>query len=217
MFTRSIFAACLLLSAIPLCAEPLNEAQTSELLQKISEANGKEDLQADLNEVREDKMTVKPIIKSGKLWFKRPNKFKEDFPGNNLYVCDGSTLWNYSYLLEQTETYTVGKERRIDNLLAAITAGFDFSRLSSQYKVSAEEDGASWKLTLVPKGALKKQVSQLILWLSKEFIIQKSEASLYRGGRITTTFRNVRRVTVPDSTFDFKPPEGTKVISPLER
>jgi outer membrane lipoprotein-sorting protein len=36
-----------------------------------------------------------------------------------------------------------------------------------------------------------------------------------KGQVFTETYTNVRRDTLPDSTFEFSPPPGTKVSTPL--
>lgn len=219
MFNRVITVTMLSLAAVvSLRAGELSEPQTTELLGKLASLNKDRNyMQAEFRESHKRVMTKEPIVRSGTLWLKLPNQFRREIPGNSTLVSDGTTFWMYYPALNTTEVYPLGKERQVDENIAAITAGFDLVRLGENYKVTAFDEGSGWRLELIPKRSLKKKVTKLNLWLNKDYGIERVEAILKKGEVLDTTFRNMKRGSFSDSIFKFSPPKDSEVSKPLER
>ena len=71
-------------------------------------------------------------------------------------------------------------------------------------------------LQLLPRTAAMKRVFQkLDLRINDKFRVERTDMLLPNGDRIVTTYSNQTRTPIPASTFEFKPPAGTEVTTPL--
>jgi len=221
MLTRFIFSTLLFTLPLPLLARDLNETETNTLLSNIASANkGRASLQTDFKEVKTLKLVRDPIVSEGTLWLKLPNQFKKEqrSGSGSTYICDGKEFWIYYPVFKKAECYPLGHEKKIDESLAAVTAGFDLVQLKEIYNVSASEEANGWKLQLVPrKSSLRRNMKELVLSLSKEFEIESANVSLPKDGKLLTTFRNHKHGAISDSVFKFNPPLGTEITRPLDR
>jgi outer membrane lipoprotein-sorting protein len=75
---------------------------------------------------------------------------------------------------------------------------------------------AGYELTLLPRAASMKRVFQkLDLRINDQLRVERTDMLLPNGDRIVTTYSNQTRGPVPASMFEFTPPAGTEVSTPL--
>ena len=176
-------------------------------------------LNAEFTEERTTRLVNKPIVSSGTMSFQAPNKFRREVKGNSpsLAVCDGEELWIYYPAFKEAEHYTLGQRQVFDDSLAALTAGLNFDGVEKFFRVTARKDGnGGYNVSLVPKSSgLKKYVTTLEVAIDDEGIVKKTDATLPKGDRVLTTYRSVKSAKQSDSKFDFTPPAGVNVTTPL--
>jgi outer membrane lipoprotein-sorting protein len=62
---------------------------------------------------------------------------------------------------------------------------------------------------------MKRAFQKLDLRINEHFRVERTDMLLPNGDRIVTTYSNQTRAPIPVSTFEFKPPAGTEVTTPL--
>jgi outer membrane lipoprotein-sorting protein len=62
---------------------------------------------------------------------------------------------------------------------------------------------------------MKRVFQKLDLRINDKFRVERTDMLLPNGDRIVTTYSNQARSAIPASTFEFKPPPGTDVTTPL--
>lgn len=62
---------------------------------------------------------------------------------------------------------------------------------------------------------MKRVFQKLDLRINEKFRVERTDMLLPNGDRIVTTYSNQTRTPIPPSTFEFKPPAGTEVTTPL--
>lgn len=135
---------------------------------------------------------------------------------SSLTVCDGRQLWIYYPNFKEAEHYTLGQHSFFDDSLAALTAGLNFQDIAKFYRYDAFREPAGYRLVLHPKtSGLKRMLRELSVWITDEFLIAKTEASLPRDDSVVTTYKNQRSQEVAGSAFEFKPPTDVRVSTPL--
>lgn len=173
---------------------------------------------ANFSEEKTTRLLAKPITSTGTIAFQAPNKFRRELVGNNpsTTVCDGSELWIYYPNFKEAEHYTLGQKQFFDDSLAALTAGLNFNNVEKYFKVAVTKEGHGYRIALTPKtGSLKRIMTGLTVWMDDEGTIQKTDAELPKGDRVTTTYREVHPAKQSDAKFEFAPPAGVKVSAPL--
>ena len=111
----------------------------------------------------------------------------------------------------------MGKRAIFDDALAALTAGLNFARVEEFYQleITPEEDGG-YRMVLTPhRSNLKRIVAQLVVVLDKELDVHRTDLTLPKGDQVVTTYTAQRRVPIPESTFEFAPPQGINVSRPM--
>lgn len=220
MFNRSIRLFLLLVLCAPLLrAEPLAPADLKALLGRIREKRaGSPQMQADFQEEKNVKMLNKPIVSSGKIWFQSPNKFRREAKGNSpsITVSDGQQLWIYYPKFQSAEHYSLGKHSPLDPGINAITASLNLENVESTYHISATKEADGFQLQLLPRNpSMKRFLQTFAIRMNNELQVARTEMVQPNGDRIVTTYSNESRAPIPASTFEFTPPAGTDVTTPL--
>ena len=208
----------LLFSLAP--AQSLDEAGTKALVGKIAaKRQAKPFLQADYREEKSGGILSRPAISTGKLWYSAPNKFRKESTGagrESTIVSNGDLLWMFYPAFQEAERYDLKKQKFLNQGIAAFTTGLDFAQVERDFTVSAEESGAGFTLRLTPKkSAVSRMLSQLIVRFSKELELQSVETTSPRGEKIHTDLSNLKTGQIPDTLFDFMPPAGATISTPL--
>jgi outer membrane lipoprotein-sorting protein len=205
---------------VPLAhASPMTQSDIDQLIQKLQTLhNSQPSLQANFREERHLAMLKEPIVNEGKVWFTLPDKIRREIGGKtpSTTVIDGKKMSIYYPNYQQLEIYDLEKRPVIKDSLRALTAGLNFRGIANYYDIVGSKNGSEYQVTLTPKTAsLKKLVKSVELTIDENLtpvhvVVQDSKGQVF-----TVTYTNVRRETLPASTFEFSPPPGTKVSTPL--
>jgi outer membrane lipoprotein carrier protein len=194
---------------------PLSDGELKTLLAAIRQNRT---TQADFQEERVIRLMKNPITSSGRIWFQPPNKFRREVKGSSpsVTVSDGRELWIYYPNFKSAERYPLGKGSPLDATVAAINSALNLENIETSFNVSATKSDNGHELALLPRTAAMKRVFQkLDLRINSEFRVERTDMLLPNGDRIVTTYSNQTRAPIPASTFEFKPPPGTEVTTPL--
>ena len=198
-------------------AAPLPEAELKSLLAAIRQNRT---TRADFQEERTIQLMKKPIVSSGTVWFEPPNKFRREVKGNSpsITVSDGRELWIYYPNFKSAERYPLGKGSPLDATVAAINSALNLENIETSFNITATKTEDGHELQLLPRSAAMKRVFQkLDLRITNQFRVERTDMLLLNADRIITTYSNLTRAPIPASTFEFKPPPGTDVTTPLGR
>ena len=200
-------------------AEPMSSADLKSLLGHIREKRAAApQVQADFEEVKTVHMLNKPITSSGKVWFQSPNKFRREAKGNSpsTTVSDGQHLWIYYPKFKSAEHYSLGKRSPLDAGIAAITASLNLEDVESTYHLGGTKEADGYQLQLTPRNpSMKRFLQTFSIKLNNELQVVRTEMLQPNGDRFTTNYSNESRAPIPASTFEFTPPAGTDVTTPL--
>jgi len=211
---KYVIVAVLTLTSIARSA-PLSEADLKNLLAAIRQNRT---TQADFQEQRVIRLMKNPVLSSGTVWFQPPNKFRREVKGNSpsVTVSDGRELWIYYPNFKSAERYPLGKGSPLDATVAAINSALNLENIETSFNISATKSDTGHELALLPRTAAMKRVFQkLDLRINDKFRVEGTDMLLPNGDRIVTTYSNQTRAPIPPSTFEFKPPTGTEVTTPL--
>jgi len=196
-------------------AAPLSEADLKNLLAGIRQNRTTE---ADFQEERAIRLMKKPIVSSGRISFQPPNKFRREVKGNSpsLTVSDGRQLWIYYPNFKSAERYPLGKGSPLDSTVAAINSALNLENIENTFQINATKTDKGYELALLPRtGSMKRVFQKLDLHINENLRVDRTDMQLPNGDRIVTMYSNQTRASVPASTFEFKPPAGTEVSTPL--
>ena len=217
---KILFAICTLIGLIvPAHADPLSPADLKSLLAQIRDKRGAApQMQADFQEEKFIHLMTKPIMSAGKVWFQAPDKFRREVKGNSpsVTVSDGQQLWIYYPNFKSAEHYPLGKRSPLDATIATLLAGLNLQNVESNYYVTASKINNGYQLDLVPRRpSLKRFFQRLSVQIDAELQAQRTEMLQPDGDRIVTRYSNHVSGPIPPSTFEFTPPPGTEITSPL--
>jgi outer membrane lipoprotein carrier protein len=214
---RTVLPSIFLFVALTCIANsaPVSETDLKDLLAKIRQNRI---TQADFQEQRVIHLMKNPILSSGKVWFQPPNKFRREVTGNSpsLTVSDGRQLWIYYPNFKSAERYPLGKGSPLDSTVAAINSSLNLEDVENNFQIAAAKTGNGYELRLLPRAPSMKRVFQkLDLRINNELRVERTDMLLPSGDRIVTTYSNQTREPVSGSMFEFTPPAGTEVSTPL--
>ena len=214
---RTTVFATLVFAALMFAARtaPLSEGDLKNLLAGIRQNRS---TQADFQEERVIRLMKKPILSSGTISFQPPNKFRREVNGNSpsVTVSDGRQLWIYYPNFKSAERYPLGKGSPLDSTVAAINSALNLENIENTFQINAAKAEKGHELTLLPRTpSMKRAFQKLDLRINDNLRVDRTDMLLPNGDRIVTTYSNQTRAPVPDSTFEFKPPPGTQVTTPL--
>src|SRR5690349_1940447 len=196
-------------------AAPLSETELKNLLTAIRENRT---TRADFQEERVIRLMQKPVLSSGTVWFQPPNKFRREVKGNSpsVSVSDGRDLWIYYPNFKSAERYPLGKGSPLDATVAAINSALNLENIESSFNITATKTENGHELQLLPRSyQMKRAFQKLDLKINDKFRVDRTDMLLPNGDRIVTTYADQTRAAIPPSTFEFKPPAGTEVTTPL--
>ena len=218
----SIMTAIAILVLTPLLqADPLSPADLKALLARIRDKRATApQVQADFQEEKTVHMLNKPIASAGRMWFQAPNKFRREARGNSpsITVSDAQQLWIYYPKFQSAEHYSLGKRSPLDTGIAAITASLNLENVEAIYHMTGTKEPDGYQLQLTPRNpSMKRFLQTLSIRMNSELQVVRTEMLQPNGDRIVTTYSNESHAPIPASTFEFTPPAGTDVTTPLGR
>jgi outer membrane lipoprotein-sorting protein len=197
----------------------MSQSDIDQLIQKLQALhNNQPSLQANFREERRLAMLKEPVVNEGKVWFTLPDKVRREIEGKtpSTTVIDGKKMSIYYPNYQQLEIYDLNKRPIIKDSLRALTAGLNFREIGSYYNVEGSKDGNVYHITLTPKTAsVRKLVKSVDLTLNENLTPARVVVEDSKGQKFTITYTDVRREPIPESTFEFSAPPGTKVSTPL--
>src|SRR6266480_1495270 len=214
---RAFMYGILVVSALASVAKsaPISESELKNLLAAIRQNRT---TQADFQERRVIRLMKNPVLSSGTVWFEPPNKFRREVKGNSpsITVSSGSELWIYYPNFKSAERYPLGKGSPLDATVAAINSALNLENIENTFQINATKTDKGYELALLPRTASMKRVFQkLDLHINENLRVDRTDMLLPNGDRIVTMYSNQTRAPVAASTFEFKPPAGTEVSTPL--
>ena len=198
-------------------AEALSEADVKNLLARIRENRI---TQANFQEQRIIRLMKKPVVNSGKVFFQPPNKFRREVKGSSpsVTVSDGQQLWIYYPNFKSAERYSLGKRSPLDSVIASINSALNLENIENTFHITATRAGNGYELELTPRTAsMKRAFQKLNLRINDNLQAERTDMLLPNGDRIVTVYASQTRAPIPASTFDFTPPPGTDITTPLGR
>jgi outer membrane lipoprotein-sorting protein len=200
-------------------ASPMTQGDIDQLVLKLQTLhNSQPSLQANFREERHLAMLKDPVVNEGKVWFTLPDKIRREIGGKtpSTTVTDGKKVSIYYPNYQQVEIYDLEKRPIIKDTLRALTAGLNFREVTNYYDIVGSKNGNDYQLTLTPKtAAVRKLVKTVDLTIDENLTPLRVVIQDSKGQMFTESYSNVRRDTLPESTFEFSPPPGTKVSTPL--
>ena len=160
----------------------------------------------------------KPIVSSGKIWFHTPNKFRREVTGNlpSVTVSNGRDLWIYYPNFKSAEHYSLAKRSPLDAAISAITTALNLENVEHTFHIAGNKAEKGYDLELTPRNPSMKRIFQkLLLHLSDDLFAERTDMLQPNGDQIVTTYQNPNHAAVPPSQFEFTPPPGTEVSTPL--
>jgi outer membrane lipoprotein carrier protein len=202
-------------------AAPLSPAELKELLTRIrAKRAAAPQAQADFREEKVIRLMKNPILSTGRLWFEAPNKFRREVKGNapSVTVSDGQQLWIYYPNFKSAEHYALGRRSPLDSVITAINAALNLENVEKDFRITASKIDSGYELELLPRSpSMKRMFEKLNLRIDRELLAERTEMSQQNGDRIVTTYANQTRGPISASTFQFAPPPGTDITTPLGR
>jgi outer membrane lipoprotein-sorting protein len=201
--------------------QSLSEADVKNLLARIAERRASSpDVRADFQEQKTMHFLNKPIVSSGKIWFRAPNKFRREIGGSSpsITVSNGRDLWIYYPNFKSAEHYTLGKRSPVDAAIAAINTALNLENVEKTFQITGRKVVTGYELQLLPRSpSMKRMFQKFDLRLNSDLVAARTEMTQPNGDRIVTTYSNQTRAAIPASTFEFVPPAGTAITTPLGR
>ncbi len=148
---------------------------TDELIRAIDEQQQKiVTMTANFSQRKETSLAKEPLISSGIVKFKRPDKvhFVYARPQEMEIALEGKTIWIYYPVRSQAEKYFYGGSRRMTQYLEPITGIFQktFSQVQESYSLIylGVESERLYRFRLQPKDEkIRKFLSRVDLWIDK--------------------------------------------------
>jgi len=200
-------------------AQPLSATDVKTLLERIREKRAAApSMQADFQEQRKIHLLDEPINSSGKIWFQAPSKFRVERKGNapSITVSDGQQLWIYYPNFKSAERYSLAKRSPLDAAISAITTALNLENVEHTFHITGERSEKGYDLELTPRNPSMKRIFQkLLLQLSNDLFAERTDMLQANGDRTVTTYENAGHTAIPPGQFEFTPPPGTEVSTPL--
>lgn len=219
---RTFFVSLLLVcaaSSVP--AQALAPGEVRTLLEQIRQRRASApNVQADFREEKTLRLMNKPIVSAGKVWFQSPNKFRREVRGNSpsITVSDGEQLWIYYPNFKSVERYTLGKHSPVDAVIAAINAAMNLENVETSFRILGRKIDNAHELELTPRSpSMKRMFQTFTVRLNPDLLAERTEMIQPNGDHIVTVYSNQSRAAIDRATFEFKPPAGAEVTTPLGR
>jgi outer membrane lipoprotein carrier protein len=200
-------------------AQSLSDAEIKKLLTRIHEKRvASPNVQADFQEEKASHFLSKPLMSTGKVWFRAPNKFRREMKGGSqtVAVSNGNDFWIYFPNKRSAEHFDLGKNSPVEAALSAMSTALNLENVESSYQISGTKADHAYELQLLPRTQAGKRIFQSFnLRLSGDLFVERTEMVKPNGDKIVTTYSNQSHAAIPAGTFEFSPPAGTEITNPL--
>jgi outer membrane lipoprotein carrier protein len=199
MITRIILATVFILISM---SYSIAQENANEVLMNIQEKfNSINDLTAELTQSVNSKVNLK-----GKVYFKKENHLRFEFK-NILIVSDGETSWNYNQ--KDNKVVITDYESEGNKILSIRQIIFEYPE---DCELNTFESEGEKVLELIPKDDAFS-FNSIKLFIDNDYLITKALIDDPASGAIQIDLSNYQlNKNLPDSYFQFSPPEGSQVI-----
>jgi outer membrane lipoprotein-sorting protein len=200
-------------------ASPMSKSDVEQLVQKLQALHQSQpSFEANFKEERHTALLKDPLVSQGKIWFTVPDKVRREVNGSrpSTTIIDGNKMSIYYPSFQQLEVYDLAKKPMLRDSLQAIAAGFNFEKVTAFYNIEGSKEGNGYHLILTPKTASMRRLMRSVdLEVDQNLSPSQVQVQDAKGEKILVNYSNVRRGSVPESMFQFTPPAGTTVTTPL--
>jgi len=210
----------LLLSPAAAQAQKLLDAEARAWLQQLAVSRSSDAVtQVNFRETRTSPLLQAPVTAEGTLQFQPPDRFRRETTGRNgsVMVSDGTTFWIYYPAFQEAEKYSVkaggGAAAAAMN---ALVAAFQARDLDKYFRCEVTREGDSHRVALEPRRRNERKfLASITLLIGPDQKLRHAAWTTPDGERTEVDFSGER--TIPRGDFDFQPPNGTHVNTPLGR
>ncbi len=221
MFKTLLCNVAFLALAFAANAQSLSPVEVKALLARIRDHRASApNLAADFRQQRKVHLLDEPLLSTGKVWFQAPNKFRLEVKGNSpsVTVNNGQQLWIYYPKFNSAERYSLTRHSPLDAAIAALTAGLSMQNLEATYRVTARKEGSGYVMQLEPRSpSIKRLFQSLEITLNDRLQATHTDILQPNGDRMVTDYTSHSAAAIPASQFQFTPPAGAEVSTPLGR
>src|SRR5437660_5079016 len=172
--------------------QSLSEADIKNLLARIAERRvSSPDVRADFQEQKTMHLLNKPIVSSGKISFRAPNKFRREIGGSSasITVSNGRDLWIYYPNFKSAEHYTLGKRSPVDAVITAINTALNLENVESAFQISGTKSGNGYELRLLPRSpSTKRMFRRFDLRLNPDLTVERTDMVQATGDQVVTVY-----------------------------
>lgn len=94
----------------------------------------------------------------------------------------------------------------------------NLENVEATYNITATKEADGYQLQLLPRNpSMKRFIQTFGIRLNNELQVLRTDMVQPNGDRLVTTYANENRAPIPASTFEFTPPAGTEVTTPMGR
>ena len=199
MITRIILATIFILISI---SHSLAQENANAVLKNIQDKfNSISDLSAQITQSVNDKVNLR-----GKVFYKKDNCLRFEFD-NMLIISDGETSWNYNK--KQDKVIITDYENEGNKILSIRQIIFEYPE---DCELNTFESEGKKALELIPKDDTFS-FNSVKLFIDTENLITKVLVDDPATGTIQIDLSNYQlNKSLPDSHFQFSPPEGSQVL-----
>jgi outer membrane lipoprotein carrier protein len=199
---------------------PVLSQDTAELMRNIDEQQKKiQTLQADFSQKRETALAKKPLISSGTVKFKRPDRVRWAYarPERVDIASNGKEIWLYYPQRGQAERYLLSRGKRLAQYMEPLMSIFEkpFAQLASEYDVTYQgRAGSVHQFRLRPKrGKVQEVITQVDLGIdSTSGAIVTLTVAETSGDRLTLEFKKMQiNLPLSEDDLDVKMSPSTRV------
>ena len=135
-----------------------------------------------------------------------------------MTVSNGLDLWIYYPNFKSAEHYSLGKRSPVDAVIAAINTALNLENVEKTFHITGAKIDNGYALRLLPRSpSMKRMFQKFDLRLNSDLVAERTEMTQPNGDHVVTTYSNQTRAAIPASTFEFTPPAGTAISTPLGR
>jgi outer membrane lipoprotein carrier protein len=174
----------------------------SDILQNIRDKfETINDLSADLTQSVNGNLNF-----NGKVYYKKENKLRFEFK-NILVISDGENAWNYNQ--KDNKVIITDYENEGNKILSLRQIIYEYPE---DCEMSTYESEGQRVLELIPKND-NFSFNFIKLYLSNDYLIKKALIDDPASGTVELSLSDYQlNKNIPDSFFQFSPPEGSQVI-----
>lgn len=217
---RLLLLLVLLLSPAAARAQKLSDVDAQAYLQKLAASRAGDAVTAvNFRETRTSPLLQAPVTTEGTLQFQPPDRFRRETTGRNgsVMVSDGTTFWIYYPAFQEAEKYSVkaggGAAAAAMNALVAAFQARDLDRF---FRCEVTREGGSHRVALEPRRRNERKfLASITLLIGPDQKLRHAAWTTPDGERTEVDFSGERTISRGD--FDFQPPNGTRVNTPLGR